>query len=272
MNDLVITGFESSLAAPEVHVLANGTIAVYSARSPDKSTANEDAYALIPLDDTTVVLAVADGAGGHARGVAASRIAIEALVAAMGEQTEQSSRAAIVNGFERAHETIIATAPGSATTMVVAEITGTTVRTYHVGDSGVSVIGGRGKHKRQTIFHSPTGYAVESGLISEAQAIRHEARHVVSNLLGMPEMSVEVGTPLELALRDTVVLASDGLYDNLLSEEIARLASGGTIQYACSRLVDAASARMCGEHASQPSKPDDLTVLLYRRPRGEPGH
>jgi len=37
---------------------------VYSARSPDKVTANEDCAAVIDAGDGAVVLAVADGLGG----------------------------------------------------------------------------------------------------------------------------------------------------------------------------------------------------------------
>jgi protein phosphatase len=267
MNDTVISGFSTSHSVPQVFSIDGGSIAIFSTRSPDKWTDNEDAYAIIRINPESIVLAVADGAGGYAGGDVAARAAIEALADATGEHAEHSLRAAIVNGFERGHDAIITHSPGAATTLVVAEITEATVRTYHVGDSGVAVVGGRGKLKLQTIFHSPTGYAVESGLISEAQALRHESRHIVSNLLGLAGMSVEIGTPLALAPRDTVLLASDGLYDNLLSDEIAALASGGTIEQACRRLIEAAGRRMRDGHSDQPCKPDDLTVLLYRRGR-----
>lgn len=259
--------YTDSQGTPEVAHLRHGSVAMFSARSPDKMTVNEDAYAVVPVDGKTVVLAVADGAGGHVNGDAASRLAIDSLIVEIQHGVELAPRVAILNGFEVGQDMITGQFPGAATTLVVVEITGRTARTYHVGDSGASVIGGRGKLKFQTVFHSPTGYAVEAGLLSEAEAMRHAARHVVSNLLGIETMSVDVGTPLNLSARDTIVIASDGLYDNLSSSEIAALACRGDLESACRSLVGAATDRMLEPAADQPSKPDDLTVLVYRRGR-----
>ena len=40
------------------------------------------------------------------------------------------------------------------------------------------------------------------------------------NVIGSSDMRVEVGPALQLAARDTVLLASDGLFDNLYIDEI----------------------------------------------------
>src|SRR6478672_9401899 len=45
-----------------------GTAAVFSTRSPQKETPNEDVAAIWPMGLTSGVLAVADGLGGHAGG------------------------------------------------------------------------------------------------------------------------------------------------------------------------------------------------------------
>ena len=47
----------------EIHQLAAGTAGVFSRRCPEKQTPNEDAALLIPVGDTSGVLAVADGFG-----------------------------------------------------------------------------------------------------------------------------------------------------------------------------------------------------------------
>ena len=86
------------------------------------------------------------------------------------------------------------------------------------------------------ICHSPTGYAVAVGLLTEYEAMRHAGRHLVSNIMGNETVEVDIGKPMALAVRDTVVIASDGLYDNLLSAEIATLACRGTIDEACRSL------------------------------------
>lgn len=262
-----ISLFTGTRYDPQTIALPGGSAALYSAPSPDKSTVNEDAAAVIPFGDNSIILAVADGAGGHAKGDVAARIAIEALVDELEGNPEAVLRVAILNAFEAAQAGINERCPGSATTLVVGEITNGTARCYHVGDSGICIVGGRGKLKFQSVFHSPTGYGVEAGLLSETQAMQHASRHVVSNILGMSPMSVEIGVPLELARRDTVVIASDGLFDNLLSEEIAALACKGPIGSACAALAAAAAARMDDAMPGQLGKPDDLTVLLYRRRR-----
>ncbi|MGR9091484.1 MAG: PP2C family protein-serine/threonine phosphatase [Gammaproteobacteria bacterium] len=266
MNE-VKTLFAGTLNKPASIDLGDGSAALFSTPSPDKDTVNEDAAAVIPFGDNSIVLAVADGAGGHAKGDAAARIAIEALVDELQRNPDAVLRAGILNAFETAQAEINVRYPGSATTLVVGEITDGTARSYHVGDSGICIVGGRGKLKFQTVFHSPTGYGVEAGLLSEAQAMQHASRHVVSNIIGMSPMSVEIGVPLRLAPHDTVVIASDGLFDNLLSEEIAALACAGPIGSACAALATAATARMAGAMPGRIGKPDDLTVLLYRRCR-----
>ena len=72
--------YADSQSAPVVTEFPIGAVAMFSACSPEKSTVNEDAYAVIPMAEDTLILAVADGAGGHAHGDAAARLAVESLV------------------------------------------------------------------------------------------------------------------------------------------------------------------------------------------------
>ena len=55
---------QSDLDRPELYSFAQGTIGLYTHRAPQKETPNEDALALIPVDNKTGVLVVADGVGG----------------------------------------------------------------------------------------------------------------------------------------------------------------------------------------------------------------
>jgi serine/threonine protein phosphatase PrpC len=147
---------------------------------------------------------------------------------------------------------------------VLVEIRDRVVRPYHVGDSAILLVGQRGKLKFQTIAHSPIGYAVEAGLIDEKDAIHHDQRHVISNVIGSSEMRIEIGPAIQMAARDTLVLASDGLLDNLLPAEIVDLVRTGPLDKAVDQLVATATARMNAEGGSAPSKPDDLTVIAFR--------
>ncbi|MEO1574908.1 MAG: PP2C family serine/threonine-protein phosphatase, partial [Pseudomonadota bacterium] len=83
--------------------------------------------------------------------------------------------------------------------------------------------------------------------------------------LGSSKMSIEVGPSLRLKMRDTVVLGSDGLFDNLRTEEIVERVRKGPLLTAGERLQQSARRRMATPHSAQPSKPDDLTFLLFRR-------
>ena len=252
----------------QTHALGPGTAAVFSTRSPLKedNVPNEDAAALVPVDDGRCVLAVADGVGGQPGGDLAARLALEAVIEALEQNAPETPlREAILDGFERANESIRASRPGAATTLVVAEIDGPTVRSYHVGDSGLLVIGQRGRIKLQTVFHSPVGYAVEAGYLDEHEAIHHEDRHLISNALGTENMRVELGSSFDLSPRDTLVLASDGLFDNLKTKEIAERIRKGELGSALDVLASACRGRMLSEREGVPSKPDDLTVIAYRR-------
>ena len=173
-------------------------------------------------------------------------------------------RTAILNGIEAANQTVRDLGTGAATTMALVEIQDRTIRPYHVGDSAILVTGQRGKLKLQTIPHSPIGYAVEAGLMKEEDAIHHESRHVISNVIGSDQMRIEIGPPIEMAPRDTLLLASDGLFDNLLPDEIVEAVRRGPLDEAVGELVAIAQQRMAAQQGTAPSKPDDLTVIAYR--------
>ncbi len=245
-----------------------GLAAVYSSRSPGKQTANEDAAAVFPYGDSECVLAVADGLGGLRAGHQASSLAIESIKEALarGLTDGRSLREAVLNGFEDANRSVLDLGIGAATTLAVAEVQGANIRPYHVGDSLIMVVGQRGRIKLQLVPHSPVGYGIESGLLDESEAMYHEERYIVSNVIGTPDMRIEVGSTLELAPRDTLLIASDGLWDNLHMEEIVGTIRKGPLPRAVATLSAHCDARMHeeGEGVTTPSKPDDLTLILFR--------
>lgn len=246
--------------------VAGGAAGFFTHRAPNKETGNEDAIAIIRCAPNAVVLAIADGAGGMRAGAQASSTTLELLAEAVERAVRRDDplRDAILTGIENANSAVLALGLGAVTTLVVAEIQDHTIRTYHVGDSVILVFGQRGKLKLQTVAHSPVGYAVEAGVIDEGEAMHHEERHLVSNMIGTPDMRVEMGSTLELAARDTVLLCSDGLADNLHTEEVVARARKGPLLACAEALVAAARQRMAEPVGPEPSKPDDLALLLYR--------
>ena len=265
-TDRVRFFFEVDLHEADVQPIASGVAAVYTARCPDKETSNEDAAALITCGPQTGVMAVADGFGGQPAGEQAARRALQALARAVDRALETGGtlRAGILDGFERANDAVTDLGVGAATTLVALEIDDRRARSYHVGDSTALVVGQRGKLKLQTVSHSPIGYIVEAGWLGEDEALHHEDRHIVSNMVGSPDMRIEIGPSLRLRPRDTVVLGSDGLFDNLPVQEIVELVRKGPLSKVAELLTAKCDRRMRSPDQGQPSKPDDLAFILYR--------
>lgn len=254
--DLEIHSFDTPL----------GTLAIAIAACAEKSGANEDAAALIPVNGDCLILAVADGVGGAPAARKAANTAVETLRESLRDVEDEDARVrtTILDGIELANNSLLEAGTGSATTLVVADIRDHQVRTYHVGDSAAWLVGQRGAIKMQTTPHSPVGFAVEAGLINEAEALNHDELHVISNVMGASDMRIEIGSRQPIAARDTLLLASDGLFDNVLQDEIIEIVRKGPVAEAARALWILARSRMDGTDTSKPSKPDDFSAILFR--------
>ena len=116
-----------------------------------------------------------------------------------------------------------------------------------------------------TVYRNLNAF-VEAGLLDQREALHHEERHLVSNFVGTSDMRIEIGPGLALNPRDTVLLASDGLMDNVHLDEITEMIRKGPLKAAAASLINLARRRMTIETQHQPSKPDDLSVILFRKP------
>jgi serine/threonine protein phosphatase PrpC len=249
----------------EAYELPIGQVAVTVAACYDKQGAGEDAAALIPVTKDRVVLAVADGVGGLPAGRRASKTAVSLLSEQLKTVDADGARprTAILDGIEATNRTLIKLGTGSATTLVAADIQDHMVRTFHVGDSGAWLIGQQGVIKFQTTPHSPVGFGVEAGLIDADEALEHDELHVITNVIGSSEMRIEMSMPTPIAPRDTLLLASDGLFDNVLPNEIIELIRKGPLDECMQKIWDLAAKRMLGDK-DKPSKPDDFSAILFR--------
>jgi serine/threonine protein phosphatase PrpC len=247
--------------------VGGGQVVAFTGRAPDKDTENQDAVAIIPYGPDAAVLVVADGAGGLPAGRRASQTAVATLDESLQLAASQTMllRTAILNGIEAANAAVLELANGSATTMTVVTIEGRIARTYQIGDSEALITGQRGVIRAQTMAHSPTGFAVEAGFLGEREALHHEERHLVSNFIGAADMRIDIGATVELRPRDTVLVASDGLTDNIHLHEIIDLMRSGPLQKALDSITKLATYRMIAEPSQQPSKPDDLSIILFRK-------
>ena len=238
----------------------------FSERSPNKITPNEDAVAILPLDEETAVFAIADGCGGMRGGEVAASLSLRCLAdsVALCRDNPQQLRTAILDGIELANHTVQDLKIGAACTIAVAEFHQGWIRTYHVGDSTILLATNRGRVRYQSICHSPVGFAVEAGFLEPNQAMHHEDRHLVSNVVGDPRMRIEMGPRIEMGVKDTLVIASDGLFDNLTVEEVVERIRKGRLAGSLHSLTADARSRMRTD-SDEPSKPDDLSVVCVRR-------
>ena len=247
----------------------SGQVCVTTTSSGDEP--NQDSAGWIVLSQKRLVLVVADGMGGGPSGAEASAAAIRSLLAgvAAAEAAGRNLRAGILDGFEQAQTEVSDMTAGAATTLTVAEIQNGRLRTYHAGDTVALLMSRAGRCKFVTDAHSPVGYAVKSGLLTEREAMSHEERHLVSNMVGFDEMSVEIWPTVAVAAFDTLILGSDGLFDNLYLEELVSRVRKGPLSIGVAAVHGLARSRMVKPGLTTPSKLDDLTVLGYRqRPSG----
>lgn len=243
-------------------------LAWYSATAPAKQL-TEDALLAAETGDGALVAAVLDGMGGMIDGGAAARIGAELLAGAAGRCAPgDSPRAAIVDAIERAHVAVLGEHPGAGATVVAAAIDGGTCQFVHAGDAEGLHLDETGELLHRTVADSPVGFAHACGALTEAEALAHPDRNLVGSGIGVDGMTMRVGPRLHLAAGHTVLLASDGLTDNLFEDELRELATRAPLTDAVAALADLARQRMAqpmdGPGGYPIGKPDDLAILALR--------
>ena len=121
------------------------------------------------------------------------------------------------------------------------------------------------RQRVSTIGHSPRDLGIEAGLIKELDYTVPETYASVTNLVGNPRLRIDVGYPFSLAARDTLLLASDGLSDNLTPGELREIMKEDSLTQVARKLLLTSSENMRQARTHGPSKPDDLTYILFRR-------
>jgi serine/threonine protein phosphatase PrpC len=237
---------------------------------------NEDAYCARP---DLGLFAVADGLGGHAAGQVASRVAVEAIEAAVGRAVglEEAARCGIDRPAEDAetrlrdacllanHRIALLTADaeelhGMATTLAAVLVEppdhGAGDRPAviaHVGDSRIYRYSPGGL-ERLTADHSWVEEQVRVGLLTSSEARQHPWRNLVTRAIsGARDLDVETRR-VSVARGDRLLLCSDGLSSVVTDQEIGQvLAGAGDDGAACEMLIRAANAA---------GGPDNITVVL----------
>jgi serine/threonine protein phosphatase PrpC len=199
------------------------------------------------------LLIVADGIGGGTAGATASRLVVEHFYAHMAALPhDYPAEKAIREAAARANKKILEAAKAAnspkeqmGSTVVVALI--------QQGSDGISAwIGNIGTSRaylvraerlyRLTTDHSATQSMLERSLISPEEALHHPAASVaIRRLGGQPEVEIDIEQH-PLAIGDTLLLCSCGLWGSVPEKEIEAAAAGGALGAAAHELLEKALA------------------------------
>jgi len=217
---------------------------------------NEDCYLLSPEQGLYVV---ADGMGGAQAGEHASKLAVDTVAEIVGNGKADAET--LARAFEEANSRVMnaaskdANLEGMGTTLVAALEANPELLIASVGDSRAYVYDGEGLigiTEDQTWVHE-VGRKLG---IDETSLRTHPMRHVLTMAIGVsPELRVH-SYALKLKVGALILLCSDGLHGVVDARVITEaLASNGSLESKCRRLIDAAKAA---------GGPDNITAVLLQ--------
>ena len=192
---------------------------------------NEDSVTVVKNINDEILLAVADGMGGHRGGEIASSIAINILARRFSEQTSIGSKEEAIDWIKRivieANTAIYKyteehpDSVGMGTTLVLAIHTNDFLLFGNIGDSSGYVIKNKKIHKITT-DHTLVNLLVKSGELTLEEAKDHPRKNVLMKALGATsdvDMDVfDVTDEIE-----GILLCSDGLTNMLSDEQITNV-------------------------------------------------
>jgi serine/threonine protein phosphatase PrpC len=219
------------------------------------------------IDDETRVyggsqgklLVVADGMGGEAEGERASTIAVDQITTyvlnslgwcfRLEEHSEHDFEESLKEALESCQKSIqhvVAEHPemkSMGTTMTMAYVIWPRAFIVHVGDSRCYISRG-GQLEQITRDHTMGALLAQSNQLSREESRQAPMRHVLWNVLGGRSDELSVDTyKLALEPGDTLLLATDGLYEMIPDEQLQNvIASEPNAESACRTLIRLANA------------------------------
>ncbi|AXI25432.1 serine/threonine protein phosphatase [Methanofervidicoccus sp. A16] len=192
-------------------------------------THNED-YILVKKIKDIYLLAVADGIGGHNAGEVASKMAVETLENFITERYREDLsieeiKEILEEAYNLAHrkirENAIGDKEGMGTTLTTAIVKGDRCIVANCGDSRAYLIRD-GSIIHRTKDHSYVQVLVDSGFISEKDAMYHPMKNIIISALGLEDFIVDTYL-WDIKKGDTLLLSSDGLHDYVKKEDILKV-------------------------------------------------
>lgn len=211
----------------------------------------------------SLLMMVADGMGGHARGEVAAETALQTLATVFQRDAKPllaDPAAFLDQAIQAAHRDLHRyraenRLPEAPRTTVVACVVQDGIATWaHVGDSRLYLLrGGRIVHR--TLDHSRVQNLVASGLLRPEDVKDHPERNRIHNCIGaFVTPKVEIAHKVALHPGDTLLLCSDGLWGALSDSDIVDAFGRLTVMRAVPALMDKALADSGAE-------PDNCTAI-----------
>ena len=204
---------------------------------------NEDAFGEKSLAGGRLFV-VADGMGGHAGGATASRLAVEAVEAALGTIPRDAPRA-LREALEAANRSIHdesrrdPSLRGMGTTGVALLIGSGGCWVANVGDSRAYRLR-QNRFKQLTRDHSQVEELVKLGLLDREEAESHPASNVITRAVGaMDDLKIDMISG-DLHDRDIYLICSDGLNKEVPDAEIGQILQSGSCEDSARALIDRA--------------------------------
>lgn len=238
---------------------------IYQDSRLGKRRNNEDRLAHCYSRDA-LLMVIADGMGGHYYGEVAAQIAVQTLIESFQRQAGPMLdnpflflQQSILNGhyaisdFSEQHR--LEDSP--RTTCVACIVQNNVAYWAHAGDSRLYLIRD-GRVLTHTRDHSRVQLLLDQGVINEAQAAVHPERNRVYSCLGgprLPEIEFSHKTPLEEG--DVLVLCTDGIWNAVSDETLAKALYSDNLIHTASALLDDID-----EHGG--SNADNFSIIAVR--------
>lgn len=202
---------------------------------PGSRPNNEDSVGLT-ADGDRACFVLSDGLGGHSGGEIASAAAVTTALEYWRSHQMHSPRELLAGAVEAAHGAVRKAQRAEKqhadmrTTIVLLTIANGTAAWAHVGDSRLYLVSD-GRIAMQTKDHSVPQFLVTNGELEPKDIRNHPDRSRLLGTLGNDEDLVypsikELGRPL--APSDRFLLCTDGLWEDVLEQEIERTAVAAT--------------------------------------------
>ena len=212
---------------------------------------NQDSILLTHNQNGDLLGAVCDGIGGGVAGDVASGLAAATLKEAFQNaphfENDQSAKQWLNEEISKANEAIFIQASqsihqkGMGTTLVGVLITDQDAYNFNIGDSRTYGLYGK-EFVLLTEDHNLVGDLVKSGEISEAEAMHHPQRNLLTNALGIWDR-VKIDINKIKRDFDCLLICSDGLHGYVSNEKIYRvLTEPIDIKEKAQKLVDLSKA------------------------------